>query len=146
MVNTSRGAYLEINSELFWNRVTKYENGCWIWNGNKYSNGYGVVSISPLNGRQRTLSAHRVSFFLHNNIIPLDDLDHLCRNRICVNPFHLEVVSRRENLIRGKTIPAEKSKQTHCKYGHPLVSYIVRGMDIIRDDVVNVENIRITER
>ena len=48
------------------------------------------------------------------------ELDHLCRNRKCVNPKHLESVTHRENILRGETIMAENARKTHCWRGHPL--------------------------
>jgi hypothetical protein len=47
------------------------------------------------------------------------DIDHLCRNRACVNPDHLEPVTRRENLLRGLTTTARNASRTHCPQGHP---------------------------
>lgn len=47
-------------------------------------------------------------------------IDHLCRNRACVNPGHLEVVTVRVNTLRGHTIQATNANKTHCKRGHPF--------------------------
>jgi len=63
--------------------------------------------------------AHRISYELLKGDIPEGlDLDHLCRNRGCVNPDHLEPVTRKENLLRGNTIPAKHARKTHCPQGH----------------------------
>ena len=59
------------------------------------------------------------------------DLDHLCRNRWCVNPEHVEPVTRRENLIRGQTTIAQNVSKTHCPAGHAYDetnTYYYRGM------------------
>lgn len=73
--------------------------GCWEWCGARASNGYGVVGIP---GTRRTTQAHRFYFKRERGPIPEGmDLDHLCRNRGCVNPHHLEAVSRFTNAIRG---------------------------------------------
>jgi hypothetical protein len=48
------------------------------------------------------------------------ELDHKCRARRCVNPDHLELVTHRENILRGQTIAARRIAQTHCINGHPL--------------------------
>jgi hypothetical protein len=54
-------------------------------------------------------------------VIPPDfDIDHLCRNRRCVNPEHLEAVTHRENMVRGDTFAARNAAKTHCSKGHPL--------------------------
>ena len=87
-------------------------SGCWIWLGDAISKGYG-----RFDGQM----AHRVSYELHKGKIPTGlVLDHLCRNHMCVNPDHLEAVTRRENTIRGIGPTALNAQKTHCNNGHPL--------------------------
>lgn len=75
-----------------------YDTRCWIWQGAFNGNGYGV-----LRWQNRKQYAHRVIFELEiGEILEGMDIDHLCRVRECVNPQHLEVVSRAENLRRGR--------------------------------------------
>ena len=89
---------------------------CWVWTASGNHGGYGYVSF---NGRQQV--AHRVLYQILVGPIPEGlTLDHLCRNRRCVNPAHLDPVSNRENILRGTSRSALRAKQTHCKYGHPL--------------------------
>ena len=83
-------------------------SNCWVWMGHVNWGGYGT---SSLNGKG--MVAHRVAYLLLVGDIPKGlDLDHLCRNRACVNPDHLEPVTRSENLIRG-------FKSRGCINGHP---------------------------
>jgi hypothetical protein len=83
-------------------------NGCWIWRGAIYSNGYGKTSVK-IHG---TRLAHRVFYIKYVGPIPDGlDLDHSCRNRRCVNPTHLEPVSRSINLNRGH------KARTYCENG-----------------------------
>lgn len=74
-------------------------------------NGYVWVSRGRL--------AHRVAYEQARGPIPEGlELDHLCRNRACVNPDHLEPVTHRENLLRADTFAARHAAQTHCVNGH----------------------------
>lgn len=99
----------------FWRRVNKSE-GCWIWSGAHFWAGYARVKYHGRDG-----VAHRVAWILTHGPVPDGlELDHLCRNRGCVNPSHLEPVTHRENEFRGMTIIRENMLKTHCKRGHPL--------------------------
>ena len=112
-------------TQRFWEKVNK--NGpvptnrpelgpCWIWIAAK-NQGYGSFRIG---GRYdgRTLLAHVFSYWFYADIPDGFDLDHLCRNPPCVNPEHLEPVTRRENLRRGVGISAVNSRKTECIRGH----------------------------
>lgn len=76
------------------------EFGCWEWTGWNSGNGYGKTSIDGV-----AAMAHRVVWSIFNGPIkPGFLLDHLCRNRCCVNPLHLEEVTVRENTHRGEAV------------------------------------------
>ena len=97
----------------FWAKVQKVESGCWLWLAQHNKRGYSVFALH----HGHPFFAHRYSYQLHKGQIPQHlQLDHLCRNRGCVNPDHLEPVTGRENLRRG--INTNRSK-THCIKGHP---------------------------
>ena len=75
---------------------TKKDGGCWLWMG-CLRNGYGVLMVS-----KKAEYAHRLSYERFRGSIPAGlDIDHLCRNRACVNPDHLEPVTRGENVRRS---------------------------------------------
>lgn len=93
-------------------RIRRYveidANGCWIWTAARNRGGYGIIGIEL-----RSALAHRVSYEAFVGEIPNGlELDHLCRVRCCVNPQHLEPVTRYENVRRGW--PARRRRAETC--------------------------------
>mgnify|MGYP001575286960 CR=1 FL=1 len=119
----------------FWTKVNKQEpNDCWQWLGQIGNHGYGVIFESRKeceNPNKRVRLAHQVSYTLLKGQIPEGlPIDHLCRNRVCVNPAHMEVVTLAENVLRGESLNARRARQTHCIHGHLLSGsnlYIKQG-------------------
>jgi HNH endonuclease len=92
------------------------DDGCWEWAGGHNRDGYGTVYTTPGSGPR---GAHRVIYELLVGPIPDGlEIDHLCRNRGCVNPGHMEPVSKRVNLLRGLGVGARNAAKTHCPRGH----------------------------
>lgn len=91
------------------------KTGCWVWQNRVNAVGYGCLVIGGT-----FWLAHRLSYTLFVGDIPKGkEIDHLCRNRACCNPKHLEPITRRENLARSPIIIWEKrAALTHCKRGH----------------------------
>lgn len=103
----------------FWGKVKiSSSNECWEWTGQLSKKGYGQANYQGKKG----VGAHRVAWFLTEGAYPQYPmtLDHLCRNRKCVNPVHLEVVTDKENVLRGFGPPAVNKRKTHCINGHPF--------------------------
>ena len=89
---------------------------CWIWTAG-LQHGYGCF----WSGSIKTRRAHRIAYEAQcGPLSPGLVLDHLCRERRCVNPAHLEVVTDRENILRGEGTGARFARRTHCKRGHEL--------------------------
>lgn len=94
--------------------------GCWLWTGVVRKDGYGQINM-PLNGmKKRTRMAHLFAYEAFVGEVPDRlELDHLCRMRCCVNPDHLEPVTRKENVRRVVSPCAQQMAKTHCPKGHP---------------------------
>lgn len=98
-------------------KVSITSAGCWLFSGWLRPDGYGKIW-----SRGRMRSVHREVF--EHMRFPLPEgvvLDHLCRNRSCCNPSHLDPVTNRENTLRGQGIAAINARREVCKRGHPLV-------------------------
>lgn len=94
---------------------------CWIWTAGCGSQGYGIHWVDG-----KKISSHRYSLQLAGiNIPERMQPDHLCRIRRCIRPSHLEVVTHRENLLRGEGFAATNAKKTHCPRGHSYSGYNV---------------------
>lgn len=88
--------------------------GCWEWQGYVKPNGYGQAHRNDL--------VHILMWEHYNGTVPPGlTLDHLCRNRRCCNPAHLEPVTARVNILRGVGFAATNAKKYRCTLGHPLV-------------------------
>lgn len=103
--------------ERFWSKVDK-SGSCWEWTASDTTHGYGVWWTGS-----RLIMAHRISYKISHGGIP-DGLviDHLCRNRKCVKPEHLEAVTNKLNILRGVGATATNARKTHCPQGHSYSS------------------------
>lgn len=98
----------------FWAKVDVTES-CWLWTGSRTGFGYGNFYAVP----GSPVPAHRMAYELMIGPIPPGlQLDHLCRVRACVNPDHLEPVTKDENNRRGFSPTAQNARKTHCSHGH----------------------------
>jgi hypothetical protein len=108
--------------ERFWSRVDDRAGpeACWPWCGWVNDGGYGIVALGPRGGRAIHIRAHRLAYELTSREpIPATlTIDHLCRVRHCVNPAHLEVVTKGVNVRRGATTAARHAETMVCPYGH----------------------------
>lgn len=99
----------------FWAYIEKDPaTGCWVWTGTLSADGYGVINVG---GKRR----YTHTWYYEEHVSPVPDglePDHLCRNRPCANPGHLELVTHRENILRGESPQAINARKTHCIRGH----------------------------
>lgn len=103
-------------SSRFWQKVDQSAGpgGCWLWRGSLINTGYGAFRY-----RGRSALAHRVVCELVGRPVPADmTVDHLCRVPACVNPAHLEIVTKRINTLRGTAPTAVNAAKTACVRGH----------------------------
>lgn len=103
----------------FWNRVRRGDPGaCWPWSG-ALDQGYGRFHVTASDGRKVLRRAARLAWELTRGPIPAGlTIDHLCRNRACCNPAHLEPVTNKENVLRGIGLTAIHASKTACVNGH----------------------------
>ncbi len=98
----------------FWRQVN-VSGSCWIWTGIIDHKGYGQFAAN----HKKHLAAHRWAY--EALVGPIKEglvVDHLCRNRACCNPDHMELVTTKENVLRGEGITAQNARRVACCCGH----------------------------
>lgn len=107
-------------------RVTVRPDGCWEWHGHHLRTGYALTEI----GGGKKTTAHRFAYTLFVGPIADDlDADHLCMNRWCVNPFHVEAVTHKVNIHRMPGLFGRRARATRCDRGHPFAEFGTRDGD-----------------
>lgn len=114
---------MKSTTQRFWEKVDK--NGpvhstsgtpCWLWLGKLDKDGYGTFHVLRIDDKPVRCKAHNFLVQSPKGLVP----DHLCRNRACVNPEHIEHVTERDNILRGTGFAAVNAAKTVCKNGHPF--------------------------
>jgi hypothetical protein len=107
-------------AQRFWEKVDRRgPDDCWEWQAGRDSSGYGSFFTEEVDGKRITVGAHRWAY--QHVVGPIPEglhIDHLCRNRKCVNPCHMEAVTNKVNALRGQSFAAKNSRKTHCPSGH----------------------------
>ena len=105
--------------DRFWSKVSGHSSGCWPWIGcrvKSYEAWYPKFTLGGMG-----FAAHRVMYMMTYGTIPEGmEVHHECRNTVCVNPYHLRVVTGRGNRLLSNGASAINFRKTHCKRGHEL--------------------------
>ncbi|SIN33573.1 HNH endonuclease signature motif containing protein [Mycobacteroides abscessus] len=111
--------------ERFWEKVRPAGAlECWQWGASLNDGGYGQIYVHEV---RRPIRAHRVAWELLRGEIPTGlVIDHLCRNRRCVNPWHMDLVTNEVNIERGEFRSSRPPLKTHCPSGHAYAGENVR--------------------
>lgn len=97
------------------------QTGCWVWTGCTTQRGYGNVRVNKIG-----YTTHRFMYAWLVGPIPagkgrdIPVLDHICGNKLCCNPLHLQLISDTANILKGNGATARNARKTHCRNGHPL--------------------------
>lgn len=110
--------------QRFWSKVESADAlDCWNWIGTLEPSGYGSFGVK-IDGHWKNRKAHRLAY--EDMVAPVrrgKHLDHLCRNRRCVNPYHLEPVTAKVNHSRGVGNKRQRPVVDHHEY-HPTKTYL----------------------
>ncbi len=107
--------------KMILDRVWQSPDGCWVWTLTRNKTGYGVIRIGGRKGN--TVLVHKLAYELYIGEVPKDwDLHHLCANKLCCNPAHIELLSPQEHFLRGNHPYAIAHRNGTCVKGHILVT------------------------
>lgn len=113
--------------DRFLPKVQHLDNGCWQWTAALSTEGYARFTDLTSDGRYTCVYGHRWAYTHFVGPIPDGlELDHLCRNRGCVNPEHLEPVTRSVNLRRGEHLSGRTARTGLCQRGHSMADAIIQ--------------------
>lgn len=116
------------SQDRLWSNIDVVDvDDCWVWKGATTVKEYGRLRVG---GRKKL--AYQYAYELVCGPVPDGlELDHLCRNRACCNPFHLEPTTHQENVLRGVAglTNNHQTKKTHCPSGHPYSDTNTRKQD-----------------
>ena len=107
-------------TERLFHRV-RLSSTCWIWTGRPIAGGYGLISLT---NRAGVKYVHRLSYELFVGPVPAGhEIHHTCHNKVCVNPAHLELVTRRTHVhLTPGCASYRNAQKTHCPKGHPYTA------------------------
>jgi len=128
MLRLRQARWPQTIEDRFWSKVQKLPgDGCWIWTRSKVT-GYGHFHIQIAPYKHRKIYAHRWAWESVHGPLPSGlQIDHLCRNRACVRPDHMELVTNRENCLRGLNSNVITHHTKVCKRGHEFADNDYKG-------------------
>ena len=122
MLSDVHRAIVRDPTSRFWAKVDiPFTPGsCWTWMAGRNGDGYGTFQLTIAPKRYSAVGAHRLAYVALVGELPEGmEIDHLCRNRACVRPDHLEPVDHRANVLRGNAPAALIARRPTCPEGHP---------------------------
>lgn len=123
----------------FFRKFEKCKNGCWEWNAGNFSDGYGCFAY-----KQKAFRAHTFSYRIHYGLIKEGkQVNHLCNNKKCVNPEHLESGTQYENMQYRNKCGRQASGDSHGPVTHP--EKVLKGIDHHKAKLNEEEVLKIRE-